>query len=158
MRGAIATRKDFWTGAIYIVVGVCALVMVRNYPLGSTGRMGPGYFPAAVASLLLLVGAIIVVRSFFCEGASIHRFAWKPILLVSGSIIAFGFLVGRAGLPIAAAVLVLGCAVASDRFRLGWLPVLGLVALITFCIVVFVIGMGIPMSLVGPWFDGPDGR
>ena len=158
MRGAIATRKDFWTGVIYVVVGGGALVMARNYPLGSAGRMGPGYFPAAVASLLLIVGAIIVLRSFFCEGASIHRLAWKPILLVSGSIIAFGFLVGRAGLPIAAAVLVLGCAVASNRFRLAWLPVLGLVALITFCVVVFVIGMGIPMPLVGPWFGGPDGR
>jgi hypothetical protein len=158
VRGAIVTRKDFWTGVIYIVVGVGALVMARNYPLGSAGRMGPGYFPAAVASLLLLVGAIIVLRSFLSEGLSIHRLAWKPILLVSGSIIAFGFLVGRAGLPIAAAVLVLGCAAASDRFRLAWLPMLGMVALITFCIVVFVIGMGIPMPLFGPWFDGPAGR
>jgi hypothetical protein len=158
VRRAIATRKDFWTGIIYIVVGVCALLMARNYSFGSAARMGPGYFPAAVASLLLVVGVIIVLRCFFCQAASIRRLAWKPIILVSGSIIAFGFLVGRAGLPIAAAVLVLGCAAASDRFRLAWPPMLGMMALITFCIVVFVVGMGVPMPLVGAWFDWPDRR
>ena len=80
------------------------------------------------------------------------------MLLVLGSIVAFGFLINRAGFLVAAIVLVLGCAAASERFRLGWLPVLGLVALIAFCVVVFVIGMGIPMPLVGPWFGGPDSR
>jgi hypothetical protein len=49
---------------------------------------------------------------------------------------------------------VLGCAAASERFRLGWLPVLGMAALIAFCVIVFVIGMGIPMLVIGPWFSG----
>jgi hypothetical protein len=26
--------------------------------------------------------------------------------------------------------------------------------LIAFCVIVFVIGMGIPMPLIGPWFSG----
>ena len=76
------------------------------------------------------------------------------MLLVLGSIVAFGILINRAGLLLAAVVLVLGCAAASERFRLGWLPVLGMAALIAFCVIVFVIGMGIPMPLIGPWFSG----
>ena len=151
---AIRTRKDFWTGIIYVVIGLSAFVIARNYALGSAARMGPGYFPMAVALLLVIVGASIVVRSFFRAGEFIDRLAWKPMLLVLGSIVAFGFLINRAGLLIAAAVLVLGCAAASERFRLDWLAVLGLLALITFCAVVFVIGMGIPMPLVGSWFSG----
>jgi Tripartite tricarboxylate transporter TctB family len=155
VRAAIATRRDFWTGVIYIAVGLCALAMARHYALGSAARMGPGYFPTVVASLLVMVGVAIVVRSFFRQGALIDRFAWKPTLLVLGSITAFAFLIGRAGLIVAAAVLLLGCAAASERFRLGWLPLLGLAALVAFCAVVFVTGMGIPMPLLGPWFSDP---
>ena len=154
MRIAVATRKDFWTGVIYVVIGVFAFVIARNYALGSAARMGPGYFPTAVALLLTAVGVAIVVRSFFRQGELIDRFAWKPMLLVLGSIVAFGILINRAGLVLAALVLVLGCAAASERFRLGWLPVLGMAALIAFCVIVFVIGMGIPMPLIGPWFSG----
>lgn len=154
MRIAVATRKDFWTGVIYVVIGVFAFVIARNYALGSAARMGPGYFPTAVALLLTAVGVAIVVRSFFRQGELIDRFAWKPMLLVLGSICAFGILINRAGLVLAAVVLVLGCAAASERFRIGWLPVLGMAALIAFCVIVFVIGMGIPMPLIGPWFSG----
>jgi hypothetical protein len=154
VRAAIATRKDFWTGVIYIVVGVGAFLMARHYAFGSAARMGPGYFPMVVASLLVLVGGAVVARSFFRAGGLIEGMAWKPALLVLGSIIAFGFLIGRAGLLVAAGVLLLGCAAASERFRLGWLPMLGLLGLIAFCAVLFVIGMGIPMPLVGPWLSG----
>ena len=155
MRIAIGTRKDFWTGVVYIVLGTSALVIARNYAFGSVARMGAGYFPTVVASLLVVVGAIIVTRSFFHHGGSIDRLAWKPMLLVLGSIIAFGLLINRTGLLVAATVLVLGTAAASDRFRLGWFPALGLIALIAFCVLVFVIGMRIPMPLVGPWLGGP---
>jgi hypothetical protein len=116
--------------------------------------MGPGYFPTAVALLLTAVGVTIMVRSFFREGELVDRFAWKPMLLVLGSIVAFGILINRAGLLLAAVVLVLGCAAASERFHIGWLPMLGMAALVAFCVIVFVIGMGIPMPLIGPWFSG----
>ncbi|HET7678691.1 MAG TPA: tripartite tricarboxylate transporter TctB family protein [Xanthobacteraceae bacterium] len=154
MRVAVGRRKDFWTGVIYIVIGLSALVIARNYALGSAARMGPGYFPTAVALLLTAVGVTIVVRSFVREGELVDRFAWKPMLLVLGSIVAFGILINRAGLPLAAVVLVLGCAAASERFRIGWPPMLGMAALVAFCVIVFVIGMGIPMPLIGPWFTG----
>ena len=154
MRIVIGTRKDFWTGVIYVVIGLSALVIARNYALGSAARMGPGYFPTAVALLLTAIGVTIVARSFLREGESIDRFAWKPMLLVLGSIVAFGILINRAGLVLAAVVLVLGCAAASERFRVGWLPVVGMAALIAFCVIVFVIFMGIPMPLIGPWFSG----
>jgi len=153
---AIGTRKDFWTGVIYIVIGISAFVIARNYALGSAARMGPGYFPTVVASLLAMVGGVIVVRSFFRGGEFVDRLAWKPMLLVLGSIIAFGMLINRAGLLLAAFFLVLGCAGASARFRLAWLPFVGMLALVAFCALLFVIGMGIPMPLIGPWAGGSE--
>lgn len=153
----IAARKEFWTGVIYVVVGIGAFALARHYTLGSAARMGPGYFPTVVALLLILVGTVILARSFLGGGELVGRPTWKPILLVLGSIIAFGFLIGRAGLPVAAAVLLLGSAAASDRFRFGWLPLLGVLALITFCVLAFVVGMGIPIPLIGSWFAGTIG-
>ena len=153
MRTAITTRKDFWTGIIYVVIGLGAMLMARHYAFGTTARMGPGYFPTAVALLLVTVGAAIMVRCFLADGVSVGRIAFQPIALVLGSTIAFGFLINRAGLIVAAVVLVLGCAAASDRFRLEWTALLGMAALVAFCAIVFVVSMGIPMPLVGPWLS-----
>ena len=38
-------RKDFWSGLMLIVIGGGAIFIARNYPFGSSLRMGPGYFP-----------------------------------------------------------------------------------------------------------------
>jgi hypothetical protein len=153
LRSAIVRRKDFWTGVIYVAVGISAIVIARNYTLGSAARMGPGYFPTVVASLLAIVGAVIIARSFLRKGELIGNLAWLPMLLVFGSIVAFGLLINRAGLLLATVVLLLGCAAASDRFRFDWTALLGLVALTAFCAAVFAFGMGIPMPLIGSWFS-----
>lgn len=153
MRTAVITRKDFWTGVVYVVFGLGALLMARHYTFGSTAHMGPGYFPTAVALLLVAIGAVILARCFFTHGASTGGIVFKPIALVLGSTVAFGFLINRTGLIVAAVVLVLGCAAASDRFQLEWKALLGMAALVAFCAIVFVVGMRIPMPLIGPWLS-----
>ena len=73
MRSAVTTRKDFWTGIIYVVIGLGALLMARHYAFGSTAHMGPGYFPTAVALLLVAIGAVILARSFFADRSEERR-------------------------------------------------------------------------------------
>jgi Tripartite tricarboxylate transporter TctB family len=148
----IRNPKDFWTGIIYVGVGVAAFLIAREYAFGSAGRMGPGYFPSVVSSLLVVVGAVTIIRSFLQDGERISGLVWKPTILVLGSVIAFGLLINRAGLVVAAAVLVLMSAAASEKFRFEWMAALGLIALIAFCSIVFVTGLGVPMPLVGSWF------
>ena len=43
-------------------------------------------------------------------------------------------------------------AAASEKFRFEWKAVLGLIVLIAFCALVFVMGLGVPMPLIGTWF------
>jgi hypothetical protein len=147
-------RKDFWTGAIYVGVGVAALLIARNYSFGSGARMGPGYFPTVVSTALILVGLAVVGRSFFTRGERVTEFAWGPLAILLASLVAFGFLLTRAGFLVAAVALVLGCAFASERFRLAPIPLLGMVVLIGLCAGLFIYGLGIPMPLIGPWFGG----
>jgi len=56
-----------------------------------------------------------------------------------------------AGLVPALVALILVGASASARFRLEWRASLLMLALIAFCALVFVKGLGLPLSLLGPW-------
>jgi hypothetical protein len=148
----IRNQKDFGAGLLYLGFACAALVIGRNYPLGTAGRMGPGYFPVALASVLALIGAISLVRSFLQTGPPLKGVAWKPLILVLGATALFGVLINTAGLVVALTVLVLVSAAASAHFRLDWRAALGLVGLVVFCSLVFVKGLGVPAPLLGPWF------
>jgi hypothetical protein len=147
---------------IYLAMGVAGFVISRDYSFGSAGRMGPGYFPNVIAGLLVLFGAIALLRSFLQAGEPIGSIPWKALILVLGAVVSFGFLLPTMGLVVAMVVLVLLSAAASDKFRFEWRAVLGLIALVVFCSVVFVKGLGVPMPLVGsllepvlpPWLGG----
>ncbi len=45
MKLAFRSNKDFWAGLMFAGTGAAAMFIARNYPFGTTLRMGPGYFP-----------------------------------------------------------------------------------------------------------------
>jgi putative tricarboxylic transport membrane protein len=145
--------KDFWTGLLYILFGSSAILIARDYGMGTGGRMGPAYFPNILGGLLIVIGAISVIRSFIAYGAPIGTFAFKGLVLVSVSVLVFGIVVRGAGLAVAIPILVIISAYASKRFR--WGPTLLIAAGLTmFCSLVFIRGLGIPLPIIGPWFGG----
>jgi len=147
----IRNPKDFWSGAIYIVFGVAAVVIGRDYTMGTAGRMGPAYFPTVLGTLLAIVGSIAVVRSMFASGDAVGKIALKDLALILGAVVLFGVLVRGAGLVAAVMTLVLLSAFASAKYRV--LPsVLLAIGLAAFSVLVFVVGLGLPMPIVGPWF------
>jgi putative tricarboxylic transport membrane protein len=149
----IRSSKDFWTGLIYIFFGASAILIARDYSMGTGIKMGPAYFPTILGGLLAAIGAIAVFRSFIVPGTPITAFAFKGLALVTISSLLFGFVVRGAGLAIALPLLIIISAVASTRFR--WRPTLIMVAGLTiFCVLVFIKGLGIPLPVVGPWFGG----
>lgn len=145
--------KDFWTGAIYVAFGAAAVLIGREYSFGTAGRMGPGYFPVVLGAMLALIGSVSVIRSFIAPGEPIGAFAWKPLILLLLGVLLFAALIKPAGLVIALLALVLTSAAASENFRFEWGATAGLIGLIVFCSLVFVKGLGVPMPLVGPWFE-----
>jgi hypothetical protein len=138
---------------IYLAVGVAGFVISQDYSFGRAGRMGPGYFPNVIAGLLLLVGAIAVVRSFVIKGDPIGSVPWKALVLVLSAVVSFGLLLPRMGLVVAMVILVLLSAAASREFRFDWRATLGLVGLVAFCAIVFVKGLGVPLPLIGTWLE-----
>jgi len=120
--------------------------------MGQASRMGPGYFPMSLGFILLVFGAVALIRSFLSDGEPIGAFAWKAIFLVCGSTVLFGLLLRPAGLIIALLGLALMSAAGSSKFRFEWIAVAALVVLVAFCSLVFVKGLGVPMPLLGTWF------
>ena len=148
----IRSPKDFWAGAIYAAVGLGAFLIARGYAFGSGARMGPGYFPSILGLLLALFGLAAILRSLMTDGEPVGAIAWKPLLLITGGTVLFGILLPTAGFVISVVVFALISAAASERFRLEWRALLGLLALVAFCSLVFVQGLGVPMPLLGTWF------
>jgi hypothetical protein len=147
----IRNSKDFWTAIIYITVGSIFLIISRDYPMGSTFKMGPAYFPTVLSSLLIIIGVISLARSFIQQGTPIGSFTFRGLLLVITATMLFGLIVRGAGLMIALPALVIISASASIRFR--WVESLALAAGLTlFCILVFLKGLGVPLPIVGLWF------
>ena len=148
----IRSPKDFWAGLLYGGIGAAAVIIARDYNWGRGGRMGPGYFPTILGALLLLIGIASLVRSFVARGEPIGPIAWKGAAFVTGSTVLFGLLLRPAGLVPALMVLILGSAAASSRFRFEWRALALMLALIAFCALVFVKGLGVPVPLLGTWF------
>jgi putative tricarboxylic transport membrane protein len=53
---------DRVSGAFLVLVGMFVVWERRVLPLGSTSHPGPGYFPLLLAILLIILGAILIVR------------------------------------------------------------------------------------------------
>lgn len=143
--------KDFWTGLIYIAFGSAALIIGRDYGMGTAVKMGPAYFPTILSGLLMTIGVISLVRSFIRPGSPVGTLALKGLALVITSTILFGLIVRGAGLIVALPVLVIISSLASTRFR--WRYSLALAAGLTvFCILIFRQGLGVPLPILGSWF------
>ena len=152
---AIRNQKDFGAGLMYIAFGAVGFYIARDYGMGQASRMGPGYFPTVLSTLLMLFGLAAVVRAFISRHPeAVGAFAWKPLAFVCGSTALFGLLLTGAGLIVALVALCLVSAAGSHFFKFEWKAVGALVALVVFCALVFAKGLGVPMPLLGTWFGG----
>jgi Tripartite tricarboxylate transporter TctB family len=146
----VRNARDVWTGVIYIAVGASAVLLARDYGLGTAFRMGAGYFPTVLGGLLVLIGLASLGRAALWAGDPLPPFRLKGLLGVTAATLAFGALVRGTGVVVALPVLVLLSAAASARFR--WGPALMLAAGLTlFCAAVFLKGLGVPLPILGPW-------
>jgi len=96
----IKSQKDFWSGLMFLAVGIAFAWGATNYTVGEGARMGPGYFPLVLGVLLTLIGMFIVFEALVVEtedGERIGAFAWKPLFFIIFSNLVFGVLL--AGLP-----------------------------------------------------------
>jgi hypothetical protein len=134
----IKSQKDFFSGLMFMVVGIAFAWGATNYTIGEGARMGPGYFPLMLGILLTLIGVFVTFEALVVEtedGEKIGNAAWKPLVFIIGANLIFGILLG--GLPklgIPAMGLILGiialtfvAALAGEEFKVKEVAILSVV-------------------------------
>lgn len=153
----ILQRKDFWSSALYVVIGAGTIAAASRYEFGSPSNMGPGFFPIVLGSLLVVIGGTIALRVISGGEKAEARIGfvnWKALALISAATVAFGLLLPLMGVLVALPALMLMGAAASRHFRMEPRAIAGMLLLSGICALVFVIGLGVPMPLLGSLFGG----
>lgn len=96
----IKSQKDFFSGLMFMVVGIAFAWGATNYNIGEGARMGPGYFPLMLGILLTIIGVIVAFTALVVEtedGGKIGSAAWRPLGFIIGANVIFGIALG--GIP-----------------------------------------------------------
>ena len=170
----IKSERDFWSGLMFVVVGVVFAVGATNYSMGPacaandpcaanlwarlsqlSAHPGAGYFPLGLSLLLALLGAVVLFKALTIEsegGDRIGAFAWRPLLVIVVAIAVFGVMLEPIGLALTVPVLIFISSLAGDEFH--WKGVLANAVVLTigsWFIFVWGLKLTIPMW---PWFIG----
>jgi hypothetical protein len=120
-------------------VGIGAMLQGASYPMGTLGRMGPGFFPAALGTMLALVGVAIAIAGRFTAAESDEHVAgpeWRGWACIAGSIVAFVVLGTYGGLlPATFAIVFISALGDRDNTLVGAVVLAGL--MVAVCVIVF---------------------
>ena len=116
----IKSQKDFWSGVMFITVGIAFAWGSLSYSFGSSARPGPAYFPFGLGVLMAILGGMVLFKSLTLEiegGDRIGAWAWKPLLIIAGAVAVFGWMLPHAGMLISLPLLVVMSALAGNEFH-----------------------------------------
>jgi hypothetical protein len=116
----IKSQKDFWSGLMFVVVGLGFAWGATEYSFGSSARPGPAYFPFGLGILLAIMGALVWFASITVEtedGDRIGSIAWKPLIIITASVVMFGVILPRLGMIISLPLLIIVSALAGDEWH-----------------------------------------
>jgi hypothetical protein len=147
----IKSKKDLYSGLMFIGLGLIFAVGALNYPMGSALRMGPAYFPSVLGWILTLLGVIIASWGLIHEGDAPKKTGWRGLLFILGSVVLFGIVVDplHGGLVIACILTML--ASAYGGWEHNWKEaIINSVVLTAATVGIFYYGLGLPFRL-WPW-------
>jgi hypothetical protein len=116
----IKSQRDFWSGLMFVLLGLAFAWGSTEYSFGSSARPGPAYFPFGLGVLLAILGSMVLFKALTIEsdgGDPIGDIAWKPLLVIVAAIIVFGLALPRLGLVITLPILVTMSSLAGDEFH-----------------------------------------
>jgi len=144
----LKNKQDFWSGVMFIVLGLAFAQQATLYQMGTAARMGPGYFPFWLGICLAALGAVVALSALSpkAEATTVERFNFKTLSIIIVSVILFGVLLRPLGLYISLFLLVVGSSVASHDF--SWkVAVINGLFLAVFCYFAFIKGLGLIFPL-----------
>lgn len=160
---SIKNQKDFAAGLLFTGIGTAFALGAQEYSLGTSARMGPGYFPLMLGIILALIGVVLALQSFRGEHPEGQIGAWavKPLFFIILANLLFGVLLGglpsiglpSMGLMVAIFVLAVVAARAGAEFVLKEALLVGVVLAVS-SYLIFVVLLGLPFSVWPAFFAG----
>jgi hypothetical protein len=168
----IKSERDFWSGLMFLAVGVIFAIGATSYSMGPacppndpcaanlwarlsqlSAHPGAGYFPLGLSILLAILGAIVLFKALTIEaegGDKVGGFAWRPLIVIVIAIAVFGAMLEPIGLALTVPVLIVISSLAGDEFRWKGVVVAAII-LTVFSWAIFVWGLKLTIP-VWPWF------
>ncbi|HTH96563.1 MAG TPA: tripartite tricarboxylate transporter TctB family protein [Stellaceae bacterium] len=115
--------RDYYGGGLMSLIGLFAFVQGTHYDVGSLTQMGPGFFPAALGVILVVLGVGIagsarrsqaLVELDIPEEEAHHAPEWRGWICILSGIVAFVVL-GRWGGLLPATFAVVFISAMGDR-------------------------------------------
>jgi len=145
----IKSEKDFWSGLMFVLVGVGFAWGATAYQFGSSARPGPAYFPFGLGVLLAVLGGSVLFKALTFEvegGDKIGDWPLKQLVVILAGVVLFGVALPKLGMAVSLPLLIAISSLASGEFR--WKEVLvNMVVLTIGCWAIFIKGLGLTIPL-----------
>ncbi|MEI2418192.1 tripartite tricarboxylate transporter TctB family protein [Orrella sp. JC864] len=140
----LRNKQDFWSGVMFVALGLGFAYQATSYQMGTAARMGPGYFPFWLGMCLALLGAVVALTALRPKATEtkIDKLDFKILAIIIASVILFGILLQPLGLYLSLFILVVLSSLASHEF--SWKVALAnAIFLVVFCWLAFIKGLGL---------------
>ncbi|MBX9590743.1 MAG: tripartite tricarboxylate transporter TctB family protein [Hyphomonadaceae bacterium] len=139
--------QDFATGLLFLAVGVAALWIGADYPMGTPQRPGTGVLPRILAWCLIGTGLLLWLKAVVSDSPRLTSWAWRPAIMITLATVAFALLIDRLGLiaTMTVSMTLVALGTAETRWR-EYVPF----ALIMIAVGVglFIYGLGMPIPIL----------
>ncbi len=153
----IKSQKDFFSGLLYAVVGGAFAIGATTYKIGTSARMGPGFFPMLLGVILAIIGVYIMFKAMVVKtpnGDKIGQWAWKPLFFIIAGNLLFGILLGglpsvgvpAMGLIVAIFGTTIVVSLAGDTFKIKEVLILAtILSIASYCAFVWLLNLQFPV-------------
>lgn len=134
-------------GSIIVIIGLAAIWIAQDYRLGTLTRMGPGFFPIVIGILVVVFGGAAVLGDINAEKPEAD-FKFRPVIAICAGMLAWTLLIDSYGILPSTFALIGISSLARSPFR-PWSTLALCVGLCMAGYLVFVVGLGMPLTLLG---------
>jgi hypothetical protein len=144
------TRPDIAFGSFLILLAILALFGTRTLAVGTAANMGPGYVPRALTWIILGFGVIITAHGLWARFRPLPAILPRPLISVLVSLAVFALILPKGGVVLATLGTMACSTFATTDYK--WRESVIFAVIITiFTVLLFVNGLGLPLSVWPQW-------
>jgi len=146
MKTPLQQNRDFLAGMLFLLIGGIGFYVALSYPFGTLQKMGPGYFPRVLSGVLIVFGLVTLVRGLKSGEKVQGAWGWFPLVMLTISLVAFGFLMEHVGLIPALVVMLFTSAYAGKEAKFREVAILAVIMCVA-ATAIFIWGLKLPFPL-----------